>query len=209
MPSFITHTHTSHSRCTYVRMEKRGTKIGTNFNRFSLLRYAIRLLLSQERHVQVCMEECDEREGEREISKRLLPGAGCLMNERTNEREREGEMRKPASKPKSNHNQIDSSFSSPYIVAARQKPRDMDKNLGTLYHKLTNLFHPTSPSNGSLVPEIGTSSSFGNGLDRSVLSATDASPDRRRSSSKISRQISVKTSDHRIVIPNDTIKQRR
>jgi hypothetical protein len=32
------------------------------------------------------MEECDERE--REISKRLLPGAGCLMNERERERGR-------------------------------------------------------------------------------------------------------------------------
>ena len=62
----------------------------------------------------LCMEECDERERGREGNLDEVIARSRMFDERTGK----GEMRKSASKPKFNHNQIDSSFSSPYIIAA-------------------------------------------------------------------------------------------
>jgi hypothetical protein len=80
----------------------------------------------------------------------------------------------------------------------------MDKSLGTLYHKLTNLFHTnsssSSSSNASSVPETGTSLPISTFFDRLIPSTTSATTshnnnDQRRSSARVSHQISIKTND--------------
>ncbi|CAF0897752.1 unnamed protein product [Adineta steineri] len=81
----------------------------------------------------------------------------------------------------------------------------MDKGLGTLYHKLTNFFHTNnSTSSSSNVPsanEIGTSLPISTFFDRLIpSSATSATTthqnERRHNTSRISRQISIKTNDN-------------
>lgn len=82
----------------------------------------------------------------------------------------------------------------------------MDKSFGALYNKITNLFHP-NPSTSS-VPETSSSLPLSNFLDRIVPTTNNSSPvNQRRSSSRISRQISIKTTDNRIKLPNDILKQ--
>jgi len=84
----------------------------------------------------------------------------------------------------------------------------MDKGLETLYHKLTNLFHTntstSSSSNASSAPESSTLLPISTFFDRLIPSSTTSttatakSPnnDLRRSSSRVSRQISIKTNDN-------------
>jgi hypothetical protein len=77
----------------------------------------------------------------------------------------------------------------------------MDKSLGTLYHKLSNLFHTnSSSSNSSSVPETGTSLPISTFFDRLIPSSTTISHnnDRRRSSARNSYQVSIKTNDKRL-----------
>ncbi|CAF3906258.1 unnamed protein product [Rotaria magnacalcarata] len=96
----------------------------------------------------------------------------------------------------------------------------MDKSFGTLYNKLTSLFHsnPSTSSNQSSIPELGSPLPLSNFFDRLVPSpsaaaattttTTSPSIDQRRISSRVvSRQISIKTNDNRILIPNDLSKQ--
>lgn len=75
----------------------------------------------------------------------------------------------------------------------------MDKGLGTLYHKLSNLFHmnttnPSSTSSSSLPV-----TTF---FDRLIPSSTTPTntphlnDQRRRSSARLQNQISTKTNDH-------------
>jgi hypothetical protein len=104
-------------------------------------------------------------------------------------------------------------FSSTDTVKEKQK-RNMDKSFGTLYHKLSNLFHPnTSPSSSSSssttssVPETSSSLPLTAFFDRIVPSPNSSSTDQRRSSSRISRQISIKTNDNQITIPSEIPKQ--
>jgi hypothetical protein len=77
----------------------------------------------------------------------------------------------------------------------------MDKSFGTLYQKLSNLFQ-SNPST-STAPETSSSSPLSTFLDRIVPSINNSPMDQRRTSSRISRQISIKTTDDRIEIPND------
>jgi hypothetical protein len=81
----------------------------------------------------------------------------------------------------------------------------MDKGLETLYHKLTNLFHTntstSSSSNASSAPEPTTllpiSTFFDRLIPSSTTSATKSSDNARyHRSSRISRQISIKTDDN-------------
>jgi len=83
----------------------------------------------------------------------------------------------------------------------------MDKSFGTLYNKITNLFH-SNPSTSLSVPEASSSLPLSNFLDRIVPITNNSTPiNQRRSSSRISRQISVKTNDNRIKLSNDIIQQ--
>jgi len=82
----------------------------------------------------------------------------------------------------------------------------MDKNFGILYNKITNLFH-SNPSTSS-VPEASSSLPISTLLDRIVQTTNNNSPkNQRRSSSRISRQISIKTNDNQIKLSNDIIQQ--
>ncbi len=86
----------------------------------------------------------------------------------------------------------------------------MDKSFGTLYNKITNLFH-SNPSSAS-VPEASSSLPISNFFDRLVptttITTTSCSPiNQHRSSSRISRQISIKTTDNRIKPVNDLPQQ--
>jgi hypothetical protein len=77
----------------------------------------------------------------------------------------------------------------------------MDKGLGTLYQKLTNFFHSNTSPNPSAVPETGTSLPISTFFDRLVPSSTTTiqSNDRRcSSSSRIARQISIKTNGNQL-----------
>jgi hypothetical protein len=83
----------------------------------------------------------------------------------------------------------------------------MDKSFGTLYNKITNLFH--SNSSTSSVPDGNSSLPLSAFLDRIVPTTNHSSPiNQRRSSSRISRQISIKTNDNRIILPNDITQQK-
>lgn len=83
----------------------------------------------------------------------------------------------------------------------------MDKSLGALYNKLSNLFHsnpqPIAPTTAPVPPppEPETSSSFPmtNFFDR-IVPIVNHSPRTQRQSSatRISRQISIKTNDNLI-----------
>ena len=75
----------------------------------------------------------------------------------------------------------------------------MDKSLGTLYQKLSNLFH-SNTSNHSPV-EISSSLPTTNYLERMPLPVQQ-----HRSSSRISRQISIKTTDHHLHPPLEKLK---
>jgi len=90
----------------------------------------------------------------------------------------------------------------------------MDKSLGTLYHKLTNLFHTNTStsgtSNASSAHETGTSIPISTFFDRLIPSATTSTNttpynDRRRNSPRISRQISIKTNGNQL--PSQTYLQ--
>ncbi|CAF1086955.1 unnamed protein product [Rotaria sordida] len=87
----------------------------------------------------------------------------------------------------------------------------MDKNFGTLYNKLTNLFHSntsSSSSNTSSIPEISSSLPLSTFLDRIIPMTTSSSPNNQRhSASRITRQISIKTNDNQLSNPNDLTKQ--
>lgn len=102
----------------------------------------------------------------------------------------------------------------------------MDKSFGAFYNKITNLFHSnnSTPLNPSPTPELSTSLPLSSFFDRLVPSSSSSSStatttssstvtfvapsmDPRRSPSRISRQISIKTNDNRIQIPNDVAKQ--
>lgn len=77
----------------------------------------------------------------------------------------------------------------------------MDKGLETLYHKLTNLLHTnpstSSSSDASSTPKPSASLPVSTFFDRIIPSATKStSNDRHRSSSRISRQISIKTDEN-------------
>ena len=83
----------------------------------------------------------------------------------------------------------------------------MDKGLETLYHKLTNLLHTnaaaaassSSSSNASAVPEPNTILPIPTFFDRIIPSAAASqNSDRRRSSTRVSRQISITTNDERL-----------
>jgi hypothetical protein len=79
----------------------------------------------------------------------------------------------------------------------------MDKGLETIYHKLSGLFHTntsaSSSSNASSVPESSTLLPISTFFDRIIPSAaTSQNNDRRRSSARMSHQISIKTNDNRV-----------
>jgi hypothetical protein len=70
----------------------------------------------------------------------------------------------------------------------------MDKSFGTLYHKLSNLFH-SNPST-TTVPETSSSLPLSNLFDRIVPTSNTPQMDQRRTSARMmSRQISIKTND--------------
>lgn len=83
----------------------------------------------------------------------------------------------------------------------------MDKSLGTWYNKLSNLFHSnpqpisSTAAAAAAVSEPETSSSFPitNFFDR-IVPMTNNSPrtQRRSLTSRVSRQISIKTNDNLI-----------
>ena len=82
----------------------------------------------------------------------------------------------------------------------------MDKGLGTLYHKLTNLFHTNTPtsstSNASSTHETGTTLPISTFLDRLIPSSPIIhNNDRRRQSPRVFHQISIKTNDNRSPSP--------
>jgi hypothetical protein len=77
----------------------------------------------------------------------------------------------------------------------------MDKSFGTFYNKITNLFH--SNSSTSSVSEVNSSTL----LDRIVPTNNITPINQRRSSSRISRQISIKTNDNQIKLSNAIIQQ--
>ena len=89
----------------------------------------------------------------------------------------------------------------------------MDKSFGVLYNKITSLFHSnssaqSSSSSSSNVPEVSSSLPVGNFLDRIAPPTINCSPiNHRRSSTRISRQISIKTNDNRIKLLNDLPQQ--
>jgi len=68
----------------------------------------------------------------------------------------------------------------------------MDKSIGTLYNKLTNLFH-SNTSTSSSGPETGSSLPLSALLDRLVPTTNNSSYDPRRNSPQTTRQISIKT----------------
>ncbi|CAF4496822.1 unnamed protein product [Rotaria socialis] len=99
----------------------------------------------------------------------------------------------------------------------------MDKSFATLYNKLTNLLHsnPSTSSNQSSIPELGSSLPLSKFFDRLVpspppssssssaaaaITTTSPSIGQRRISSRVSRQISIKTNENRNLIPNDLSK---
>jgi hypothetical protein len=79
----------------------------------------------------------------------------------------------------------------------------MDKGIGTIYHKLTNLFHPnpstTAPTNNiSSTPEMSGSLPISTFFDRLIPSSTTQTkilhnPNRYHNTSRVTRQISIKT----------------
>ena len=74
----------------------------------------------------------------------------------------------------------------------------MDKSFGTLYQKISNLFHPNSSSTNS-TPETSSTIPIGKFIDRMPSTINTSSPIiQQRSSSRISRQISIKTNENRI-----------
>jgi hypothetical protein len=83
----------------------------------------------------------------------------------------------------------------------------MDKSLGTLYNKITNLFHSNSSSSSSAVPEVSSPLPLSTFLDRMIPTTNGTPINQRRSSSRISRQISIKTNDQRIKLSNDLTQQ--
>jgi hypothetical protein len=68
----------------------------------------------------------------------------------------------------------------------------MDKSIGTLYNKLTNLFH-SNTSTSSSVSETGSSLPLSALLDRLVPTTNNSSYDPRRNTPQTTRQISIKT----------------
>ncbi len=83
----------------------------------------------------------------------------------------------------------------------------MDKSIGVLYNKITNLFHPNSSTSSG--PEMSSSLPLTSFLDR-IVPITHSSPiNQRRGSSRISRQISIKPNDNRIKTPYDLTKQQK
>jgi hypothetical protein len=85
----------------------------------------------------------------------------------------------------------------------------MDKSLGTLYNKITNLFHSnsSSSSSSSAGPEVSSPLPLSTFLDRMIPTTNGTPINQRRSSSRISRQISIKTNDQRIKLSNDLTQQ--
>lgn len=76
----------------------------------------------------------------------------------------------------------------------------MDKSLGNLYHKLSNLFHSNSSSTtSSSTTDIDPTN---NPTDRSTT-MNPVPLEQRRSSGRMSRQISIKTNDNRITTPTN------
>ncbi len=85
----------------------------------------------------------------------------------------------------------------------------MDKSFGTLYNKITSLFHsnPSTPPS-SVMSEASSSLPIGNFLDRIVPPKINCSPiNQSRTSSRISRQISIKTNDNQIKPLNNLPQQ--
>ncbi|CAF3961473.1 unnamed protein product [Rotaria sp. Silwood2] len=95
----------------------------------------------------------------------------------------------------------------------------MDKGLGILYHKLTNLFHANTPTSSSSnasssVPETSTSLPISTFFDRLIPSSTTSvnishNNNRYQSSSRVVRQISIKTDENCLsaeAIPNNLPK---
>ena len=78
----------------------------------------------------------------------------------------------------------------------------MDKSIGTLYHKLTNFFHTNtstpSSSTTSSTSDTSTSLPISTFFDRLIPSTNAHSPvpNRRSNTSRISRQISIKTNNN-------------
>lgn len=87
----------------------------------------------------------------------------------------------------------------------------MDKGLGAFYNKLSTLFHSNTSqsSNTPTVPEISSSLPLKTFFDRVVPTTTSSPIDQRHSTSRISRQISIKTNDNRITTPNNLPKQQK
>lgn len=82
----------------------------------------------------------------------------------------------------------------------------MDKGIGVLYQRLSNIFHPnasTSPptNTSSSQTEIGTSLPIATFFDRLIPSATPQAKilnknNQYHNSSRVSRQISIKTDEN-------------
>jgi hypothetical protein len=96
----------------------------------------------------------------------------------------------------------------------------MDKGLETLYNKLSNLFHTntslSSSSNASSAPESNTLLPISTFFDRIIPSATNSpNNNQRRSSNRVSHQISNKRNDNRFAThimkttPVDITKQQQ
>lgn len=84
----------------------------------------------------------------------------------------------------------------------------MDKSFGTLYHKISSLFHPNSSN--SPASDLSASLPVTHFLDRVVPKATSSPPiNQHRSSSRISRQISIKTTDQQPMFRADGLHQAR
>jgi hypothetical protein len=83
----------------------------------------------------------------------------------------------------------------------------MDKSFGTLYNKITSLFH-SNPSTSSAVPEASSPLPIANFLDRiAPTTITCSSINQRRSSSRMFHQVSIKTNDNRIKLLDDLPQQ--
>ena len=83
------------------------------------------------------------------------------------------------------------------------RSENMDKSFGTLYQKLTNLFHSNS-STVSNKSELSSSLPATNFIDRM---STSSPIHQRRSPKRISRQISIKTTDNHLQPPIDQFQQ--
>ena len=85
----------------------------------------------------------------------------------------------------------------------------MDKRFESLYNKLTNFFHSnnSSSSSSSSVSEPSSSLPISVFFDRLISTATNSSNDQRHNTSRTPRQISIKTNNNQVIIPNKVTRR--